>query len=202
MKKKKHFIAYILIILCLCGALFYGGMTFQKNHNQSTITSSYVETQLKQSNDLITSDYQYSRIGKFDNSLELNGWTIPLTNKSFLLQYSGDIQYGIQLDSLNIQINKDTIIINTPDIKVLSHSIDESSIQVYDESNNLFNPIQISDYKKFAVSEKKKAIKEAKENGVEKRVKEKTKKAIKKIVKLIPGSDQYKIEINIGEVNE
>lgn len=155
-------------------------MTFQKNHNQSTITSSYVETQLKQSNDLITSDYQYSRIGKFDNSLELNGWTIPLTNKSFLLQYSGDIQYGIQLDSLNIQINKDTIIINTPDIKVLSHSIDESSIQVYDESNNLFNPIQISDYKKFAVSEKRKQSKKQKRMELKNELKKKQKKRLKK----------------------
>ena len=133
MKKRKHLLIYFLILLILCGGLFYGGMAFQKNNAQSEITSSIVESELKEANDLITTNYTYSRIGKYENSLDLNGWTIPLTNKSFLLQYNGTLLYGLNLDQFDIQINNDTIIIHTPDIEILSHSINESSIQIYDE---------------------------------------------------------------------
>ncbi len=202
MKKRKHFLLYFLILIIGCGAIFYGGIIYQTKNEQSKITSSIVESELKEANDLITTNYTYSRIGKYENSLDLNGWSIPLTTKTFLLQYNGNIQYGINLDNLDIQINEDTITINTAKIKILSHSIDESSIQVYDEKNNLFNPIEISDYKKFAVSEKEKAVQEAKEKGIEDNANQYAKKAIKKVVKLIPGTDQYKIEINIGELNE
>lgn len=201
MKKRKQLFIYFIILLILCGGLFYGGMVFQKNNTQSEITSSIVESELKEANDLISTNYTYSRIGKYENSLDLNGWTIPLTNKSFLLQYNGTLLYGLNLDQFDIQVNNDTITIHTPDIKILSHSIDESSIQIYDEKNNLFNPIQVSDYKKFAISAKKEAVSEAKEKGVEDTARQNAKKAIKKIIKLIPGTDSYQIKINIGDIN-
>ncbi|WP_370807359.1 DUF4230 domain-containing protein [Faecalibacillus intestinalis] len=43
--------------------------------------------------------------------------------------------------------------------KILSHEIDENSIEVYDESSNIFNQISINDYKSFATKEKEKKMK-------------------------------------------
>ncbi|MFQ9072278.1 MAG: DUF4230 domain-containing protein [Faecalibacillus faecis] len=37
--------------------------------------------------------------------------------------------------------------ITLPAAKILSHEIDEKSIEVYDESSNIFNQISINDYK-------------------------------------------------------
>lgn len=200
MKKIKKFLFCLIILLILVGSIFYGGMLYQRKYNQTTITSSVIGSELKEANDLITSNYNYSRFGKYENSLELNGWSIPLTNKNFLLQYNGTIQCGLDLDQVKIDITDQTITVHTGKIKVLSHTIDEDSIQVYDEKNNLFNPIKVSDYKNFAIQEKKTALKEAKEKGLEEKAQKNAKKAIKKIIHLIPDTEQYKIVVKIGEL--
>ena len=82
---------------------------------------------------------------------------------------------------------------------VISNSIDESSIEVYDETKNIFNPISVSDYKAFALEQKDKALSEAKEKGLMKTAQENTKKSIKEIVSIIPDTDDYTIEVTFKE---
>lgn len=198
MKKSKELLRILLIFILIGCGLFYGGIVYQRKHAEPAITSSILSNELEQASDLITTDYHYTQFGKYENSLELNGWSIPLTQKNFLLQYEGTIQCGIDLKDLDITIENQTITVNTPEIKVLSHAIDESSIQIYDEKNNLFNPIQVSDYKKFAVQQKKTVLKEAKKKGLMESSKKNAKKAIKKIIRLIPNTESYQIVVNIG----
>ena len=82
---------------------------------------------------------------------------------------------------------------------VLSNSIDESSIEVYDETKNIFNPISVSDYKAFAVEQKEKALAEAKKKGLMKTAQENTEKSIKEIISIIPDTDDYTIEVTFKE---
>ena len=122
-----------------------------------------------------------------------------MTNKYFILTFEGEIQLGTDLSKANVEINDSTIYATVNKPTVLSNSIDESSIEVYDETKNIFNPISVSDYKAFALEQKDKALSEAKEKGLMKTAQENTKKSIKEIVSIIPDTDDYTIEVTFKE---
>lgn len=186
-----------IIVGLLCAiAIFFAGMYFSQEKKQPDITSDLIESTLVQSSDLITTKYHYSRVGKFENSLELNGWSVPLTNKTFILQFQGEIQAGIDVKDLKVEIKDKEIIVDVPETKVLNHIIDEDSIEVYDEDNNIFNPIHVDDYKTFAVQQKKVALKEAKEKGLMDQADQQTKTAIEELIHALPQvDDTYTITI-------
>ena len=118
------------------------------------ITSDTLFQQLRSVSQLTTVEYHYTNMGKFEKNADLNGWTIPLTKASFILAYDGKITAGVRLDDVKIDVAQTTITITLPAAEILSHEVDESSIEVYDESNNIFNPISISDYAAFSKQQK------------------------------------------------
>lgn len=189
----------ILFILVFILIAFIGGMFFANKQTQPEITSTLIQNRIEQASDLVTTKYHYTKVGKFENSLNLNGWSIPLTNKYFILTFEGEIQLGTDLSKANVEINDSTILITVDKPVVISNSIDESSIEVYDETKNIFNPISVSDYKAFALEQKDKALSEAKEKGLMQTAQENTKKSIKQIISIIPDTDDYNIEVTFKE---
>ena len=75
------------------------------------------------------------------------------------LTYEGEVQLGIDLTKADIAVRGDTIAITLPPVEVLSNAIDEKSIEVYNESKNVFNPISVNDYKELRSSKKKPSTK-------------------------------------------
>ena len=191
MKNLKKVLFVVVFILIA----FVGGMFFANKQTEPEITSTLIQNRIEQASDLVTTKYHYAKVGKFENSLSLNGWSIPLTNKYFILTFEGEIQLGTDLSKANVEINDSTIHVTVDKPAVISNSIDESSIEVYDETKNIFNPISVSDYKAFALEQKDKALSEAKEKGLMKTAQENTKKSIKEIVSIIPDTDDYTIEV-------
>ena len=53
-----------------------------------------------------------------------------------------------------------------PEAKIISHEIDEDSIEVFDETRNIFNQIKITDYTNFSKDQKAKVESEAIANGL------------------------------------
>lgn len=189
----------ILFILIFILIAFISGIFFANKQTEPEITSTLIQNRIEQASDLVTTKYHYTKVGKFENSLNLNGWSIPLTNKYFILTFEGEIQLGTDLSKANIEISDSTIHVTVDKPTVISNSIDESSIEVYDETKNIFNPISVSDYKAFAVEQKEKALSEAKKKGLMKTAQENTKKSIKEIVSIIPDTDEYTIEVTFKE---
>lgn len=194
----KNFKKILFILICILVA-FIGGMFFMNKQAEPEITSTLIQNRIEQASNLVTTKYHYTKVGKFENSLNLNGWSIPLTNKYFILTFEGEIQLGTDLSKANVEINDSTIHVTVDKPAVISNSIDESSIEVYDETKNIFNPISVSDYKAFALEQKDKALSEAKEKGLMKTAQENTKKSIKEIVSIIPDTDDYTIEVTFKE---
>lgn len=189
----------ILFILIFILIAFISGIFFANKQTEPEITSTLIQNRIEQASDLVTTKYHYTKVGKFENSLNLNGWSIPLTNKYFILTFEGEIQLGTNLSKANIEISDSTIHVTVNKPTVISNSIDESSIEVYDETKNIFNPISVSDYKAFAVEQKEKALSEAKKKGLMKTAQENAKKSIKQIISIIPDTDDYNIEVTFKE---
>lgn len=195
MKNLKKFLFIVVFILIA----FVGGMFFANKQTESEITSTLIQNRIEQASDLVTTKYHYEKVGKFENSLSLNGWSIPLTNKNFILTFEGEIQLGTDLSKAKVDIKDSTIYVTVDKPTVISNSIDESSIEVYDETKNIFNPISVNDYKKFAVEQKETALSEAKKKGLMKTAQENTKKSVKEIISIIPDTDEYTIEVSFKE---
>ena len=189
----------ILFVLLFLVVAFVGGMFFANKQTKPEISSTLIQNRIEQASDLVTTKYHYAKVGKFENSLSLNGWSIPLTNKNFILTFEGEIQLGTDLSKAEVEIKDSTIHITVDKPTVISNSIDESSIEVYDETKNIFNPISVNDYKKFAVEQKETALSEAKKKGLMKTAQENTKKSVKKIISVIPDTDEYTIEVTFKE---
>lgn len=182
MKTLKNLKNYLLILLIgvVVGGISIFFMTREKSEPEITQTS--IQEQLQSSAELITTKYFYTKIGKFENSLEMNGWTIPLTNKFFILTFEGEADLGVDLSKVEVDVKENNIHIQLPKVEILNNTIDENSIEIYDESKNIFNPISVDDYKKFAVSQKKVIEKEIEEKNVYKKAEENTKQIIRSIL--------------------
>ena len=69
----------------------------------------------------------------------------PVDKKSFLLTYAGQLKAGVRMDQAEVDVKGKTITVLLPEVEILSNIIDEKSIEVYDETKNIFNPISIED---------------------------------------------------------
>lgn len=195
--KSKKAIGGIIAIILFIGVIFYAGMLFGSKH-EAEVTSTTIKNQLVEINELAVYSYDYSKVGKFSDNLTFNGWDIPLTQKNFLITYDGTLKAGIDFKDSKIEINGDTLDISIPQSKVLSNEINENSIEVYDESNNVFNQISINDYKSFAKKEKSKVEKEAIANGILEKANDRIKEILTTYLQSIPDiKENYKININI-----
>ena len=184
--KSKKAIGGVIAIIVLVIAIFFAGVHYASGSNNDKITSTTIKNQLTEINELALYSYDYSKVGKFSNKLSFNGWKIPLTQKNFIITYDGSIKAGIDLKQAKISIYNDQLNITLPAAKILSHEIDENSIEVYDESSNIFNQISINDYKSFATKEKKKNEKEAISNGILEKSKTKAEQTLTTYLQAIP----------------
>lgn len=194
--KTKKAIGGILAILIVAMAIFFAGTLYAGRQSEPVITSTALTQQLQEVSDLAVMEYNYTKVGKFENSLTLNGWDIPLTKKSFLLTYAGQLKAGVHMDKAQVKVEGNTITVLLPEVEILSNVIDENSIEVYDETKNIFNPISIEDYTAFATQQKDKVAEEAIENGLLSEAATKTQSAIRKFLNMIPDiKENYQIEV-------
>ncbi len=194
--KTKKAIGGVIAILLVCVVIFFAGAFFGNRQSEPVITSTALIQQLQEVNDLAVLEYNYTKVGKFENSLTLNGWNIPLTKKSFLLTYAGKLTAGVSMEDAQVNVNNSTITVTLPEVEILSNVIDENSIEVYDETKNIFNPISIEDYTAFATQQKAAVEEEAIENGLLSEAATKTQSAIQKFLNMIPDiQENYEIKV-------
>ena len=81
MKIVKNLKTYLIVLLVgiLAGAL---ALHFMTKPGEPKITSTTVLEQIQSSSELITTKYFYSKVGKFEKPLDMNGWDVPLTKRS------------------------------------------------------------------------------------------------------------------------
>lgn len=201
--RTKKAIGGIIAILIVAVLIFYAGTRFANSNSEPKITATGLTQQLQEIEELATMSYNYTKVGKFSNNLKFNGWDIPLTQKSFLITYDGKLKAGIKMDKIDVAVENNSIIISIPEIEILSNEIDESSVEVYDETKNVFNPISVTDYTAFAEKQKETAAEEAIENGILSEAATKTQSTIKKYLNAIPGiNDNYEIEVKFLETKK
>jgi len=135
----------LLAIICFAAGFFSGG----RQDQAPTLSSITVENQLQQISQLATVRYSYTNMGQFENSNEFYGIKLPFTTKRFIVAYDGTIIAGVDLTQAKVTITDQKATISLPAPQILSHEVDPNSLEVFDETTSIFNPITIEDYTGF-----------------------------------------------------
>ncbi len=129
--------------------------------------SSTVMSRISHIQELALVKHNYTGVIGYKDYMKLFNINIPLTDKYFLLKYNGYLKAGVDLTRVKVDVQNDsTVHVSVPKPKILDTVIDEKSVEVYNESENAFNPIKIADYNEALTREKNNMIKDAIKQGI------------------------------------
>ncbi|VEI13967.1 DUF4230 domain-containing protein [Trueperella bialowiezensis] len=137
--------------------------------NSTTILNSFEDVA-----ELATQEYSFSGVGQYsDKGLNVFGWGVPLTGKSFLITYRGEVSAGINFENIDVQVNhaNSTITVIAEEPHVLDAKIDPNSVEQYDQSFNPINQISVNDVTTFLTEVTDRHRKEAIDGGLLERAK-------------------------------
>lgn len=148
------------------------------------ITLDLIESEIKDIGELATIEYLYTDAGKFEDAKQLFGLNVPFTTKSFIAKWDGIIKAGVKIDRIIVEINDTNkeIIIHMPNAEILSHEIDNDSIETLDEKDGLFNKITVGDTREFDAVSKEAMEERATENGILDKAFKNAKEIIEKLI--------------------
>ncbi len=155
----------LLLILAIGAGLwlyFTGG-------SRTVYDSSTLDFGLKDIGELATQAGYYTNVNTITNpNRTIIGVEIPFTSSKALYTYQGVIKAGLNFSDIKISTDREKKIVSLtmPEIRILSNEIDLDSLQIYDESNSIFNKIRIENMNQSLITMKKEAEEQAIANGI------------------------------------
>ena len=121
-------------------------------------------------------------------------YQLTYITKSFILTYDGTIKAGVDLDGAAVDISGTTVTVTLPEARILSHEIDEDSVEVFDEKASIFNPFTVEDFTSFQADQKAAMEERALSRGL---LEEARSKAVSSVKQLLAAAlpDTYTVEI-------
>lgn len=153
MKVTKNIKWILIFIILISGIIYFNSFTTKQ---QTQRKSDFVSEKLVSISELATTRYDYSNVISIKDSINFKDISIPFTEKSFVIKYTGNITAGLDLSAATFTISKDVLNINIPQCSILSHTINEDEIFIFDEKTSIFNPLTMDDMLKEIVDEKSK----------------------------------------------
>lgn len=145
-----------------------------------------INAEIQDIGELATIEYLYTDAGKFEDPAEIFGKDIPFsfTTKSFIAKWDGVIKAGVDISKVTAEVNQfnKEIVVHIPTAEILSHDIDDESIETLDEKNGLFNRLKVDDIRKFDGISKDAMEQRAIENGILDKAMENAEKLIYNLV--------------------
>ena len=135
---------------------------------KTQVSSETVEMELKNIGELATHAGYYTNVQVIKSSRQIFGVDIPLTQSQFIFSYDGVVKAGVDFADIEIGVDegRGQIVVTLPEIKVLSNEIDLDSLEIYDESNNIFHPLNIDDINVSLIEMQEESEAKAIENGL------------------------------------
>ncbi len=187
-KYKVGILVALVVIIVLVGTFALGGFG-ERTDKLNKVT----DLGLKNIGELATQAGYFTSVQTISNARELWGVEIPLTRNKFIYSYDGTIKAGIDFEAVKIDVDEKAkkVTVTLPEAKILSTAIDENSFEIFDESNNIFNPIGLNDMNKGLLELKKAAEQKALKNGILENARTNAKLLIKGFLIGVLNSDEY-----------
>ena len=195
---KMKILLILLTQLLICSAVlaaFLCGLRQASQAAEPQITGDLLASQLRSVQELVTVSYYYTNMGRFENQVDFYGWKVPFTTKSFIVSYDGVIKAGVDLEQLQVSIGGGEVTVTLPESRIISHEIPEDSLEVFDESDNLFNHITIEDYTAFTQDQKSAMEQRAVDGGLLDRANQEARTAVDSLLRIMPGLEEYTLTV-------
>ena len=135
-------IAAIVVVLLLVagGSSAITGMMVRTNTSSRT-----TQFGLRNIGELATQSGYYTNVQVIDKWQELWGMQVPFTQSKYVFSYDGVIRAGLDFSAIDVQVDEAAgeIRVTLPEIQILSNEIDPNSLEIYDERNNIFTPLNL-----------------------------------------------------------
>ncbi|NLO70879.1 MAG: DUF4230 domain-containing protein [Porphyromonadaceae bacterium] len=161
---KKYINLPVLFLLLVVAILAF--FLLRKSNTQTKYDSSAIMEKISYVKDLSLVKYNYSGVISYKDAMKFMNMQVPLTEKSFLIRYNGYVKAGIDMSNAHVTVSGKSVKVTLPKPTIQEIVIDEKSIQVFDETMNVFNPTKIADYQKAIVGEKNKITQDALSKGI------------------------------------
>ena len=140
--------------------------------------------------DLVTVEYNYTDILTYKDSLTLMDMKIPFTDKSYIIKYNGYIKAGIDLSKAVVKDVSDTKVeLEVPKATITDSVLDEKSMVILDQKNNIFNPLDLGDYQDTLKKELNARELKAKKDGILERAQDNADKILRKMLQSLGYKD-------------
>lgn len=147
-----------------------------------------LEKEIQEIGELASVEYLYTDVGKYEDAKKIFDFEIPMTYKSFIVKWDGVIKAGVDVTKLKATVDeaKKEIAIQIPEAEILSNESFPESLEVFDEKNNIFNPISVNDVYNVDEATKEAMSKRAIDNGILERAQDNAQSLIQSILEMNP----------------
>lgn len=126
-------VVYLLIVIILAGMVVYLTQSLRRER-QPEITGTFIDSKLEAAGELTSAKMIYNGLIHYSDG------TIPLlTQKAFNMTYRAEAHAGVDLSQAKTEVTDTEVIVTLPAVEILDISIDDDSIQYYDEKAALLN---------------------------------------------------------------
>jgi hypothetical protein len=180
--KKTIFLVVLIVIivgLLLVIGFLLGGKKLGFNipalvTEQSDISAHTVVKEVLPIGEYASLAYHYTSVVKDINARDIKGWTIPFTTRKYIFTYDGTMKLGIDGSKIRVEdaaadtAGAGTVAVDPaaaepekvlriilPPIKILSHEVMDDSIEVFEQSQTIFNEIKLDDAFKVTADRKR-----------------------------------------------
>jgi len=155
-----------------------------------------IELGLKNVSRLVTQECNTTIIENYENNLKIKDFNVPLTKKSFLYSYDVVVEAGVDFSKISLSIDEQSnlVLIKMPAAEVFTVSVDYDSFKMFDEENNIFNPISIEDKNQADADLAARARSSAIKNGILAKAEENARLLTESFLKQYSVLSEYKVE--------
>ncbi len=118
--------------------------------------------QIRQISEYAAYELDYTEVLEFSNVSMMGDFAIPLTDNEFIATIDGVVKIGINGENIGFSEIEDEdgkvkgVSINLPHSQILDNHTIQDSLHIYYVKNNIFNPVDINDYKDVNVQAQEK----------------------------------------------
>lgn len=131
-----------------------------------------IKEEVKKISEYTAYEFDYTEVIHFSDKNEFYGFEIPLTGNNFIATIDGKMNIGIDGEKVTFAEEKNSegkvikVELFVPHSEILDNYTIQDSLQIYDETNNIFNPVKIEDYAKLIVQAEEKEEKKVLESDI------------------------------------
>lgn len=177
---KKLLLAAVLVLICVfsirsCAVKDYENKELQnklEEMERKRVAVDLIQEEVKKISKYSAYEINYTTMLHFSDQNEIKGFKIPLTGNNFIATIDGKMKIGINGENVSFKEITDSegkvtkIELTVPHSEILDNYTIQDSLEVYDEKNNIFNPVKVSDYTKLIVEAEEKEKKKALESDI------------------------------------